>query len=239
MVSILRKAAVGLVGVLAVGCGASDAAVPSESTATTTLDIIAVGDSITAGPYYRLPLLRAVVEAGCPVDFVGTFNGVGETVPDDAALLDLDHQALGGATSEEVRTPFNEWIRELEPDVALVYLGTNDLYASVERDATIENIEAIIGELRSRNPSVTILLAQILPSDSVEDSAADLNAHIALLAERLDTSASMVISVDMAEGVDVETDLIDGVHPNESLSEEMADRWIDALRGVLGTRCSL
>ena len=239
MVSILRTLLVSLLVVVAVGCGANESADPVDSAPIGTLDIMPVGDSITAGPYYRLPLVRAVAAAGCPVDFVGTFSGVGDVAPDDAAELDLDHQAMGGATTDEIRAQFPGWVAQQQPDIALVYLGTNDLYDDFTRDATLENIEAIIGELRGRNSSVTILLAQIMPAIDVEATVADLDAQIQLLAERLDTSASTIVAVDMAEGVDVETDLVDGVHPNEERSQVMADRWIEALREVLGTACSL
>lgn len=239
MVSILRTLTVSLLVIVGVGCGSNEAAGPVESAPIETFDIMPIGDSITAGPYYRLPLARAIAEAGCPVDFVGTFNGVGDVVPDDDAQLDLDHQAVGGATSDEIRTQFAGWIAEQQPDIALVYLGTNDLYNGVTRDATLENTEVIIGELRGRNSSVTILLAQLMPAVAVEATVADLNAQIQSLAERLDTSASKIVAVDMAEGVDVETDLVDGVHPNEAQAQEMADRWIEALREVLGTACAL
>ena len=230
---------VSLLIIVAAGCDANDAARPVESAPIETFDIMPIGDSITAGPYYRPPLVRAVADAGCPVDFVGTFNGVGDVAPDDAAELDLDHQAVGGATSDEIRTQLPGWIAEQQPDVALLYIGTNDLYGNVARDATLDNIEAMIGELRGRNSAVTILLAQIMPAVDTEASVADLNAHIQLLVERLDTSASPIVTVDMAEGVDVATDLVDGVHPNETQSQELADRWIDALRDVLGTACDL
>ena len=114
-----------------------------------------------------------------------------------------------------------------------------DVYGEIGRDTTIANHEAIIGELRARNSSVTVLLAQIMPSIDAEAIVADLNANIGLLADRLDTSASPVVAVDMADGVVVETDLVDGVHPNDARSQEIADRWIDALRDVLGTACAL
>ena len=230
---------VGLLAVVAVGCGSDESADPVESDPIETVEIMPIGDSITAGPYYRLPLARAVADEGCAVDFVGTFNGVGDQVPEDAAELDLDHQAVGSATSTEIRAELGGWIADQQPDVALVYLGTNDLYREIDRDTTLANLEAIIGELRERNSSVTVLLAQIMPSIDAEAIVADLNANIGLLADRLDTSASPVVAVDMADGVVVETDLVDGVHPNDARSQEMADRWIDALRDVLGTACTL
>jgi lysophospholipase L1-like esterase len=230
---------ISLLALVAIGCGTNEEAGPVESVPSRIVKIMPIGDSITAGPYYRLPLVRAMVEAGCPVDFVGTFNGVGDVLPDDAAQLDLDHQAVGGATSADIRSQFAGWIEDQQPDIALVYLGINDLYHDLTRDQTLENLEAIIGDLRERNNSVTVLVAQIMPGVAVGAAVADLNAQIQLLADRLDTAASPVVAVDMAEGVDVETDLVDGVHPNEARDAEMAARWIDALRGELSTACTL
>lgn len=222
-----------------VGCGASESVEPVETTVDETVEIMPIGDSITAGPYYRIPLVRAATEAGCPVDFVGTFNGTGVAVPDADAALDLDHQAIGGATSERILGEVRGWMQENQPDVVLLYLGVNDFYNGIDRDTTIQNLESIVEELRSGNRDVTILLAQIMPAVAVEDGVAALDAEIVLLAQRLGTSASSIKVVDLASGVDIDADLVDGVHPNDQQSEEMAKRWADALQEVLGDRCQL
>ena len=234
-----RRPLVGLFALLLVGCAGNETSEPVETQVDETIEIMPIGDSMTAGPYYRIPLVRAVTEARCPVDFVGTFTGVGVAESDEDAELDLDHQAVGGATSTQIRAQIGGWMEENQPDVALVYLGTNDFYNDVERDMTIQNLESIIEDLRSGNRGVTILLAQIMPSVDVEDGVAALNAEIGLLAERRATSASKIEVVNMATGVEVDTDLVDGVHPNEQQSEEMANRWAGALREVIGDRCPL
>jgi lysophospholipase L1-like esterase len=228
-----------LLALLLIGCAGNDAIESEETQADETVEIMPIGDSITAGSYYRIPLVRAVTEAACPVDFVGTFNGVGVAISEDDAELDLDHQAVGGWTSAQIMPQISGWMEENQPDIALVYLGTNDFYNGVERDMTLQNLESIIGDLRSGNPAMTILLAQIMPAVAVEDGVAALNAEVALLGERLSTSASRIEVVDMASGVDVDTDLVDGVHPNDQQSQEIADRWADALRDVIGGECPL
>jgi lysophospholipase L1-like esterase len=234
-----RRPLAGLLALLLVGCAGNETSEPVETQVDETVEIMPVGDSMTAGPYYRIPLVRAATEAGCPVDFVGTFTGIGVAESDEDAELDLDHQAIGGATSALIQSQISGWMEENQPDVALVYLGTNDFYNDVERDMTIQNLESIVEDLRSGNRGMTILLAQIMPSIGVEDGVAALNAEIGLLAERLATSASRIEVVDMASGVEVDTDLVDGVHPNEQQSEEMASRWAGALREVIGDRCPL
>jgi lysophospholipase L1-like esterase len=229
-----------VVGIAA--CGGDDEAEPAASGAPTAAEpllVMPIGDSITAGPYYRLPLARAAAaDEQCHVDFVGSFTGVGD-VDLDLTGLDLDHQAAGGATSDQIVTFVGEALREITPDVALVYVGTNDFYNEVDRDATIENLEALIERLRSANPRVRVLLAEIMPAIGVEDGVAALNARIAEIGDRLDSSASAVEVLDFATDVDVEADLIDGVHPNRRRSAAMADIWAGALAPLAGEGCRL
>jgi mannan endo-1,4-beta-mannosidase len=234
------------------GCGTGDGGDSDEQQgADTTIEaisdladddvitVVPIGDSITAGPYYRPHLVRGV-PADCPIDFIGTFEGAGTPVPDDAAELDLDHQAVGGATSVAIVDQLDGWLAELPPpDIALVYLGTNDFYASIDRATTIESLESVVDALRRANPAVAVVLAQIMPSIDVESGVEALNARIATLAARLDSTGSPVVVVDMAEGVDVERDLVDGVHPDDTQSRNMAERWAEVLDGLLGERCRL
>jgi acyl-CoA thioesterase-1 len=173
------------------------------------------------------------------VDFVGTFTGVGDQEPDDADQLDLDHQAIGGGNSRLIHIELPAWLTQNQPDVALVYLGINDFYDDVPPEETLLNLDAIIDLLRQVNPQVQVLLAQIMPGVGVESEVAALNYEIAELAARLDSAESPIEVVDMASGVDVERDLIDGVHPSDEQSSEMASRWAQALTPRLGDACQL
>ena len=239
----LRRAATVALVVGLAACGGDDDVEPAASVAPTAAEpllVMPIGDSITAGPYYRLPLARAVTEdEQCHVDFVGTFTGVGDVGDLDVTGLDLDHQSVGGATSDQIVNFVGEALGEITPDVALVYVGTNDFYNEVDRDATIENLEALIERLRSGNPRVRVLLAEIMPAIGVEDGVAALNARIAEIGDRLDSSASAVEVLDFATDVDVESDLIDGVHPNRRRSATMADIWAGSLAPLAGDGCRL
>lgn len=233
------KAMVGLLLLVSVGCTVNGAEDPAESSGDGTVAIMPIGDSITAGPFYRIPFVRRVLSADCDVDFVGTFSGTGGDEPADADELDLDHQALGGATSREIREQLDGWLEQHQPDIALIYLGINDFYRNLDREETIENLDAVIDNLRTANPNVRILLAQIMPAVDVEQGVEALNTRIDQLGRVLDTTASPVVVVDMATGVDVDTDLVDDVHPDDAQSTAMADRWTDAIAPMLSSRCQL
>lgn len=227
----------------AAACGGDSDAGPTTTAgpgADSPLLVMPIGDSITAGPFYRLPLARSVADAeDCHIDFIGTFDGAGGVDPAALEGLDDDHQAIGGATSAALVASLEEPLTQLTPDVAMVYMGTNDFYNDIDRSETIENLESVIEQLRAANPRVRVLLAQIMPSIGVEDGVAALNARIAELGDRLDSSVSAVEVLDFHTDVDVDADLLDGVHPTEERSAEMAAIWADALAPLAGEGCVL
>lgn len=203
------------------------------------LEVMPVGDSITAGPYYRVFLTQTVAEASCPVDFVGYFNGFGDAEVPDTESLDLDHAALGGYTTEQVLNDLPVWVENFEPDVAMVYLGVNDFYNGLEIDDSVSNMEAIVGVLRAANPEITILLAQIMPAVDIELGVEAYNARLERLARRLDNPVSSIEIVDLSGDVVVAEDLSDGVHPTDAQSEILAAKWAPALAAVVGPGCEL
>lgn len=237
---------IALVMMALAGCGDNDAPAAADqdgSGAEEPVRIMPIGDSITAGPYYRPHLARTLSEAGCEVDFVGTFDGLGGASPADLDSLDLNHQAVGGATSREIAEQLPGWLDELDPesvpDVALVYLGTNDFYRDMSRSETVAEIESIIGDLREVNQSIHVLVAQVMPAVAVEQGVAALNAELAALARGVDTARSPVQVVDLSTGFDVEADLVDGVHPNDSTARRLADLWAQALSPLVSEPCAL
>lgn len=237
---------IAMVMVALAGCGDNDAPADADqdgSGAEEAVRIMPIGDSITAGPYYRPHLVRTLSEAGCDIDFVGTFDGVGGASPGDLDSLDLNHQAVGGATSREIAQQLPGWLDELDPesvpDVALVYLGTNDFYREMSRSETVSEIESIIGDLREVSPSIHVLVAQLMPAVAVEQGVAALNSELAALARSVDTTRSPVLVVDLFTGFDVEADLVDGVHPDEDTARRLADLWAQALSPLVSESCAL
>lgn len=128
-----------------------------------------------------------------------------------------------------------EYTKTVIPDIVLLHLGTNDIRSTRFTTAeTLKTLSEIIDTLRKVNPSVTVLLASVIPvGDSHGPNIQTLAAAIPALAAEKNTGASPVILVDQNTGFDAKADTWDGVHPNEAGEEKMAQRWFAALQPVL------
>ena len=107
-------------------------------------------------------------------------------------------------------------------------------------DMTIYEIGLCIDTLRAVNPSVKILLAQVIPVVDMTTRAALylLNQHIACLVALKNTAASPIILVDQWNGFipdSVDGDLGDKVHPNMWGADKMAAKWFEALSPLLNS----
>jgi hypothetical protein len=192
-----------------------------------------LGDSITQGDTdsdsYRRPLWKLLQGSGQRVDFVGSQmqnNGGPPPNPD----FDLDHEGHWGWRADEVLARVEAWAREHRPDVVLVHLGSNDVFAGQDNAGTLDELAAIVGRLRAASPAVKVLLAQLIPARNASSNQriVALNAGIPALAARLDTPSSPVMAVDQHSGFDAARELRDGVHPNAAGEARMAGVWFAA-----------
>jgi acyl-CoA thioesterase-1 len=201
--------------------------------------IMPLGDSITQGDAkfgsYRRPLWHMLRKSGYNVDVVGSMR---LHYPHDEPLIpdyDMDHEGHRGWRAEHILAGIEGGARIDGPDIALIHLGTNDLFHRQESSGTIDELRRIILGLRERNPRVRVLLAQIIPvDDEVGRSEIEkLNALLPALAAELNTPRSPVVPVDQFTDFDPREDTFDGVHPNERGNLKMAERWHDALIPLL------
>lgn len=241
--------------VLATGCGSQGAAsttptsraittslapttttvVPTAVAPTTSgapvvpLKIMALGDSITEGLYYRSPLQVRLAASACRVDFVGS-----QKVPTSpVALFDPDHEGRGGLRADQIADGARAWAAAAAPDMVLLHVGTNDFYQDQDVSSTVADVKRIIAEVKAARPQARLFVAQIIPGGGIEKKVMELNAGVAALA----SDASVTI-VDQNSGVDAAKDTVDGAHPNPALGDRMAQRWQDALRRPLEAVCS-
>ena len=105
--------------------------------------------------------------------------------------------------------------------------------------AAVTNAHAqIIAAARAKNPNVIVLEAKVITSGKLPkyQYIPMLNEAIVALAAGLDTPASPVTIVDMADGWDYTVHCIsDMVHPNEAGARLMADRWAAAICASIET----
>jgi hypothetical protein len=219
----------------------ADQVVPSHP-----IKILPLGDSITCASKYKLsyryPLWKHLIDAGKQVEFVGSQfhkgNGgrVGWETYKDLPFTPANEghsgwradQILNGLESGKEKG-LASWLSSYRPDIALIHLGTNDMYQNQTPESTRDEIEQIVLKLREKNPNIKVVLASVIPMKT-DVSIIRLNQLIAQLAQKMNRPNSVVVGVDMYTGFNLETDMQkDKIHPNANGEEKMAKRWFDVL----------
>lgn len=201
--------------------------------------IACIGDSITQSnsvhKSYRYNLWKKLIDNGVAFDFVGSLSTNFEGSPVWPNYLgktfDPQHEGHWGWRADEVLSNLPTYLASYTPDIVLIHLGSNDLIQGQTISSTIAELTSIISTLRSANPKVIVLLAQVIPYSIHANSGniSQLNTEIALLAQTQNTANSNVVVVDQFTGFSVDQDTFDKVHPNGSGEEKMATRWATAL----------
>ncbi|MEO1403392.1 MAG: SGNH/GDSL hydrolase family protein [Cyanobacteria bacterium J06635_1] len=211
------------------------------------VNILPLGDSITQGSHrqdsYRRPLWHLLQQQGYAINFVGSLN-TNSGGPSPNPDFDLDHEGRWGWRVDEIlngqigQGKLTDWLQDYTPDIALVHLGTNDIAHPNSVASTLEELGQVIDVLRADNPSVTILLAQLIPNSypEINQRIQTLNAQMVGLAANKTQPTSLVQVVDHHSGFDVAADTYDGVHPDESGINKMAQVWVEALSPLLTTQ---
>ncbi|WP_214416704.1 cellulose binding domain-containing protein [Sphaerisporangium fuscum] len=200
--------------------------------------IMPLGDSITGSPgCWRALLWNKLVQAGYTgLDFVGTLPPQGCSVPYDG-----DNEGHGGylATNVADQDLLPGWLSATRPDIVMMHFGTNDVWSNRPTDVILAAYSKLVDQMRASNPSMRILVAQIIPMNpsscpECAQRAVTLNAAIPGWARSKTTTQSPVVVVDQWTGFSTATDTYDGVHPNSTGDQKMADKWYPALAGLLG-----
>ena len=218
--------------------------------------IMPLGDSTTAVVCYRAKLWQKLQTAGkTNIDFVGTEKSVGcsDGVP---TTFDPDNEGhscyivsniinLGmkpsctGLDYMSDSTDLARWFDNQMPDIVLMHFGTNDVWNGYGPTQILAAYKAILDKLRTRNANVKLFVAQIIPlaPDTSKDFDAlvkALNSAIPQWASDNSTTASPIVVVDQFTGYVVATDSQgDHVHPNPTGSDKIAQKWFDAIQGLL------
>ena len=128
-------------------------------------------------------------------------------------------------------------------DVVLFHFATNDVWNSRSPASILAAYTTVLGALRQANPKVIVLVAQLIPMAVTASTCSgcscpgcpagimSLNSMLVGWASTNATAASPISVVDQWTGFDATAgvDTRDGVHPNDSGSTKIANRWYDAL----------
>ncbi|MFK7921205.1 MAG: GDSL-type esterase/lipase family protein [Bacteroidia bacterium] len=223
--------------------------------------VLPLGNSITQGkvglPSYRQALWKMFEEANISVDFVGSLDAPFLCDEDVRDGFDPDHEGHWGFRIDEIieQEDGNQncrannakgglalWLQSYTPDIALIHLGTNDIFqryffqtSESVRKSTITELDSVITLLRADNPQIHIYLAQLLPvSDpDINEEIIAYNQSVKELSRKRQSLQSPVILVDMHTDFSWETDTYDGVHPNEAGGRKMAQTWFQSIMSPL------
>ncbi len=223
---------------LSVGCIATWTSTEARSQNPTR--IMPIGDSITQADSnhnsYRRLLWIQLRKAGYNVEFVGSSR---EHFQGSSPLSDFDqdHEGHWGWRVDQILEQIDGWARTSQPDIVLIHLGSNDINQGQSLESTIEELRKLIQTLRTINPRLKILIAQLIPCGE-EAQVRQFNRLIMNFARDSNTQESPVITVDQFSGFNAAAgkDTYDGCHPNESGEKKMADRWFAALKKLLSPR---
>jgi hypothetical protein len=114
-----------------------------------------------------------------------------------------------------------------------MHLAPTNMFQGQTVSSTISELGSIIDTVRQSNPNVTFLFAQVIQSVNSASQLQALNNAIPGLAAQKNTAQSRVIVVDQWTGYNGSTDNYDGIHPNQSGEQKMANKWYATLQTIL------
>ena len=200
----------------------------TQGVAEDAVRIVCIGDSITQGgggmqvmaQSYRYALWKKFIDAGLPVEFVGSQTNGFRTTPEYQPYKSNDfvnaHEGYWGWKTWEVRDKLKETSATWKADVALILLGTNDRSSEATLDPTLKAMAGIVKVLRKNNPKMIILIG---PPYHEWPPFPKLNKEYAALAAALSTDASPVLTVYVGNSWISHpehpwTFTVDWIHPN-------------------------
>jgi hypothetical protein len=199
--------------------------------------IMPLGDSITIGPgCWRAFLWRKLQSNGYTnIDFVGTLQN--PSCSGDP--FDSDSEGHGGMLATECASENNltGWLKQTNPQLILMHLGTNDIWANKKTEEIIQAFDTLLSQMRSQYAGVYLLVGQIPMAANgcaaCPDQAMDLAEAIVEWANKVSTSSSPVEPVDLYTGWNAAEDTGDGVHPNDIGFEKMSNSWYPSVKVAL------
>jgi lysophospholipase L1-like esterase len=195
--------------------------------------ILPLGDSITVGlgfdGGYRVELFHLALSDGHDITFTGTQPPNGPATV-DGVTFPRNHEGISGETIEQIagRIP-SPGLNEM-PHIVLLHAGTNDMWAGANGADT--RLGSLLDELIADAPDALIVVSYIIPFSQAAGSVSTFNASVPGLVQERANAGAHIIFVDQFEGFP-ESELGDGVHPNQAGYARMAGKWYDAIESYL------
>ncbi len=201
--------------------------------------VMPLGDSITGTTCYPKLLSQELIAKGHS-NF--EFDGTVLNNQSCGSAPNVQTEGHGGflITASTTLSAMPGWFASDRPDIVLMHFGTNDVWNSVDPSTILQAYSTAVDDVRAVNAKAIFFVAQIIPMhpagcDACESRVEALDALIPNWASSKTTATSPITVVDMHSVFDQasytpnSTYTTDGVHPNPSGSQLIADRWYQAL----------
>lgn len=197
------------------------------------ITIMPLGDSITAGNGdpdgngYRLPLWKDLTGAGFSMQYMGSQNNGGGSLPDTR------NEGHPGYRIDALAANVDGWLKNNQPQIVLLMIGTNDVAQSYQLANAPDRLSALIDQILKDDPLANLLVASIPPiTRADQDYAPRVQAYNAAIPGIVQAEAAKgkpVHYVDVQAALTA-SDLADGVHPNPQGYAKVGDAWFHALQ---------
>ena len=225
----------------------------AEAKSYKSIKLMTMGDSITDGFWreggYRVFLCDKLEENGLSqyVDFVGSQKS--------GSCYDNEHEgytayAIEGFTVRGIGSRSGiakfapDKIKEFQPDVLTLMIGTNDILSQYDLDNAGNRLEALVDSCLEALPEGGKLYLASIPDmdadnhtyinekkftvESMDEMVASYNEKVKALAEKKQDEGRNIEFCDI-HGVMTKDDLYDGVHPTTDGYKKIANFWYDII----------
>lgn len=192
-----------------------------------SIDVMPLGDSITARVGYRPALYFDLVGQGYDVNFVGSRS-------DSAATgnHDRDNEGWSGFLTTDIAANLAGWLSANPPHVIMLHIGTNDIDTVSVSDA-VDGLASILDIVNAHDSGISVVLAQIVNRQVFSQETADFNDQMPALVSSKLAAGHKILLVDHENALVYPDDMIDLEHPNNVGYAKMAGVWFDALTTFL------
>jgi lysophospholipase L1-like esterase len=196
--------------------------------------ILPLGDSITdgvgasGGGGYRIELFSLALAAGKEITFVGGSVNGPQMV--DGQPFPRNHEGHSGWTIQQIDDITPAPALDGDPHIILLHIGTNDMYQTPS--GAPERLGTLLDQILEAAPDSLLVVAKIIPFPGASGAVGTFNNAIPPLVEARANAGKHIILVDQFTGYPTDQ-LPDGVHPNATGYEWMANTWYDAISSYL------
>jgi len=170
--------------------------------------------------------------AGMGLEPEKAFPGI---IQDKIDSLALPYRVINAGLSGETTASGEnriDWLMNQQVDIFVLELGANDGLRGIPLSETRENLQAIIDAVRSKNPTIKIVLAGMqIPPNMGQDYTSEFRQIFPTLAEKNEAYLIPFLLENVA-GIP-ELNQADGIHPTEEGQRIVAQNVWTTLRPIL------